>query len=52
MKRSTTRIRHEDRGVVAIEMVLVLPLLLMLVIGVVVLGNALSIKTQTVGSGP
>lgn len=49
MKRSTTRIRHEDRGVVAIEMVLVLPLLLMLVIGVVVLGNALSIKTQTVG---
>lgn len=30
-------------------MVLVVPILVMLIIGVVVLGNALSVKTQTVG---
>ena len=31
-------------------MVLALPVLLMLIVGVVVLGNALSVKTQTVGT--
>jgi ABC-type Na+ efflux pump permease subunit len=45
----THRDRHDDRGVVALEVVLVLPVLLMLIIGIVVLGNALSVKTQTTG---
>ena len=38
-----------DRGVVALELVLTLPVLIMLVFGAVVLGNYLSVKTQTVG---
>jgi hypothetical protein len=37
-----------DRGAVAIELVMALPALLMLIIGVVVLGNFLSVKTQTI----
>ena len=41
--------QDDDRGVVALELVLALPVLLMLIIGSVVLGNYLSIKTQTVG---
>ncbi|WP_420451493.1 TadE/TadG family type IV pilus assembly protein [Ilumatobacter sp.] len=41
--------RRDDRGVVALEMVMALPILVMLIVGVVVLGNALSVKTQTVG---
>jgi hypothetical protein len=45
----THRNDRDDRGVVALEMVLALPILLMLIIGVVVLGNALSVKTQTMG---
>jgi hypothetical protein len=40
---------RDDRGVVALEMVLVLPILITLIFGVVVLGNALSVKTQTMG---
>jgi Flp pilus assembly protein TadG len=40
---------RDDRGVVALEVVLAIPVLLMLIIGVVVLGNFLSVKTQTVG---
>ena len=40
---------QDDRGVVALELVLALPILLGLIIGSVVLGNFLSIKTQTVG---
>ena len=48
MKLSRTS-RHDDRGVVALEMVLALPVLLTLIVGVVVMGNALSVKTQTVG---
>ena len=44
--RSTQR---DDRGVVALEFVLALPILLMLIIGAVVLGNFLSVKTQTFG---
>jgi Flp pilus assembly protein TadG len=40
---------RDDRGVVALELVLALPFLLMLIIGAVVLGNFLSVKTQTVG---
>ena len=40
---------RDDRGVVALEVVLVLPILFTLIIGVVVLGNALSVKTQTMG---
>lgn len=41
--------RRDDRGVVALELILALPVLLMLIIGVVVLGSFLSVKTQTVG---
>lgn len=40
---------RDDRGVIALEFVLAVPFLLMLIIGVVVLGNALSVKTQTMG---
>jgi Flp pilus assembly protein TadG len=40
---------RDDRGVVALELAIVLPILLTLIIGVVVLGNALSVKTQTTG---
>ena len=40
---------QRDDGVVALEVVLAVPVLIMLIIGVVVLGNALSVKTQTVG---
>jgi Flp pilus assembly protein TadG len=42
-------LRRDDRGVVTLEVVLALPILLMLIIGTVVLGNFLSIKTQTTG---
>lgn len=42
--------QDDDRGVVALELVLALPILLGLIIGSVVLGNFLSIKTQTVGA--
>ena len=45
----STHSHEDDRGVVALELVLALPALLMLIIGSVVLGNYLSIKTQTVG---
>src|SRR6056297_2374472 len=45
----THRTERDDRGVVAIELVIVLPILLTLIIGTVVLGNLLSIKTQTTG---
>ncbi len=38
--------RRDDRGVVAIELVLVLPFLLMLIMGFLVLGNFLSVKGQ------
>lgn len=48
MKRSL-HTRHDDRGVVALEVVLVMPILLMLIIGTVVLGNFLNLKTQTTG---
>jgi hypothetical protein len=43
------RTDRDDRGVVALEFILVLPVLLMLIIGTVVLGNYLSVTTQTVG---
>jgi Flp pilus assembly protein TadG len=39
----------DDRGVVALEVVLAMPVLLMLIVATVVLGNFLSIKTQTAG---
>jgi hypothetical protein len=48
MKRSLDT-RKDDHGVVAIELVIVLPILLMLIIGTVVLGSFLSVKTQTSG---
>lgn len=48
MKQSL-RSRREDRGVVALELVIVLPILLTLIIGTVVLGNFLSVKSQTIG---
>lgn len=49
MKRSTRK-QDEDRGAVTVEMVLAMPILIMLIFGVVILGNALSVKTQTVGT--
>lgn len=39
----------DDRGVVALELVLAVPIMLTLIVGVVVLGTALSAKTQTTG---
>ena len=45
-----THSQHADRGAVTLELVLALPVLLMLIIGSVVLGNFLSVKTQTVGA--
>jgi hypothetical protein len=48
MNRSTNSDR-DDRGVVALELILAMPVLLMLIIGTVVLGNFMSVKTQTVG---
>jgi hypothetical protein len=38
--------RRDDRGVVAIELVLVLPFLLLLIMGFLDLGNFLSVKGQ------
>lgn len=40
---------RDDSGVVSLELVIAIPVLLMLIIGAVVLGNFLSVKTQTVG---
>ena len=37
---------RDDRGVVAIELVGVLPFLLMLIMGILVVGNLLSVKAQ------
>ena len=48
MNRSL-RTHRDDRGVVALEFVLALPFVLMLIIGSVVLGNFLRVKTQTTG---
>jgi hypothetical protein len=48
MRRSTTP-RRDDRGVVTIELILALPVLLMLILAVIVLGNYLNLKTQTTG---
>ena len=45
----TTHTKRDDSGVVAIEFIVVVPFLLMLIVGIVVLGNALAIKTQTTG---
>jgi hypothetical protein len=47
--RRYLRSRRDDRGVVALELVIAVPALLMLIIGAVVMGNFLSIKTQTTG---
>ena len=49
MYRSTRTEEDDDRGVVTLELVLAVPVLLMLIIGTVVMGNFLSVKTQTVG---
>ncbi len=52
MRHFTTidrRTRRDERGAVTLELVLALPVVLMLIIGAVVLGNFLSIKTQTAG---
>jgi Flp pilus assembly protein TadG len=51
MKRSTHSDRddRDDQGVVALELVLALPFILMLIVGAVVLGNFLRVKTQTSG---
>ena len=46
---NSLRSRRDDEGVVALELVLALPILLMLIIGTVVLGNFLNVKTQTSG---
>lgn len=45
MRRTHTP-RRDDDGVVALELVLILPFLLMLLIGSLVLGNYLSVKGQ------
>lgn len=45
----TPRSNRDDRGVVALELVIALPFLLMLIIGSIVLGNFLRVKTQTTG---
>jgi Flp pilus assembly protein TadG len=44
------RTRTNDRGIVAIELVLALPFLLALVFGTVALGGLLSTKNRTVGA--
>lgn len=51
MNRSSRSDHHDrdDRGVVALELVLAIPFILMLIIGAVVLGNFLRVKTQTAG---
>lgn len=49
MKRPMRR-RPDDAGVVALEVILALPILLMLIIGTVVLGNFMSVTTQTSGA--
>jgi Flp pilus assembly protein TadG len=51
MNRSLRTHRHDrdDRGVVALELVLAMPFILMLIIGSVVMGNFLRVKTQTSG---
>jgi Flp pilus assembly protein TadG len=41
--------QRDDRGAVALEVVLVVPILLMLIIGTIVLGSFLNLKTQTSG---
>jgi Flp pilus assembly protein TadG len=43
------RSHRDDRGVVALEFVLILPCFLMLIFGIVVMGNLLRQKTQTSG---
>jgi hypothetical protein len=48
MNRSV-RSQRDDRGVVALEVVLVMPILVMLIFGTIVLGNFLNLKTQTSG---
>ena len=45
MRRHRTP-RRDDHGVVAIELVLILPFLLMILVGILVLGNYLSVKGQ------
>ncbi len=45
MRRHRTPHR-DDRGVVAIEFVLILPFLLMIIMGILVLGDFLSVKGQ------
>jgi Flp pilus assembly protein TadG len=47
--RRSIRTHRDDKGVVALEMVLAVPVLIGLIFFVVVLGNALSVKTQTMG---
>ncbi len=51
MRRHRTPHR-DDRGVVAIEFVLILPFLLMLIMGILVLGNFLSVKAQASNASP
>jgi hypothetical protein len=46
MPRYRTTRQRDDRGVVAIELVLILPFLLMIIMGFVVLGNYLGVKGQ------
>jgi hypothetical protein len=41
--------RRDDRGVVALEVVLVMPVLLILIIGTVMVGNYWNLKTQASG---
>src|SRR4051794_38283416 len=45
MKR-TPRTRHDDRGGVALEFVLILPVLIMLIFGTLIVGNYMLINAQ------
>jgi hypothetical protein len=42
------RSRRDDRGVVALEVVIAMPFILMLILGAVYLGNFLNVRAQTI----
>lgn len=45
----TNKNDRDDSGVVALELIIVLPILITLIFGVVVLGNFLGVRAQTIG---
>jgi hypothetical protein len=46
MRRHRSTPQRDDRGVVAIEFVLILPFLLMIIVGILAVGNVVSLKAQ------